>query len=215
MSEPTASPEQAASPESAASPPDSTRTGPGRVLIAVYALFALSASARAAVQIATKFSHAPVAYLLSALAAVIYILATVTFAVGSPAARRIAALSCSVELVGVLAVGTWSLADRATFPDATVWSGYGSGYGFVPLVLPVLGLLWLRRWSKRARTQETVVTSAGDAEEAARSKSALRRCRRARSPRRHASPGPDRPESGARCQEESQRGPWHAPAPAR
>jgi len=174
MSEPTASPEQAASPESAASPPDSTRTGPGRVLIAIYALFALSASARAAVQIATKFSHAPVAYLLSALAAVIYILATVTFAVGSPAARRIAALSCSVELVGVLAVGTWSLADRATFPDATVWSGYGSGYGFVPLVLPVLGLLWLRRWSKRARTQETVVTSAGDADEAARSKSALR-----------------------------------------
>jgi hypothetical protein len=170
MSEPTASPEQAASPEPAASPPDSTRTGPGRVLIAIYALFALSASARAAVQIATKFSHAPVAYLLSALAAVIYLLATVTFAVGSPAARRIAVLSCSVELVGVLAVGTWSLADRATFPDATVWSGYG----FIPLVLPVLGLLWLRRWSKRARTQETVVTSAGDADEAARSNSALR-----------------------------------------
>ncbi len=174
MSEPTASPKQAASPEPAASPPDSTRTGPGRVLIAVYALFALSASARAAVQIATKFSHAPVAYLLSALAAVIYILATVTLAVGSPAARRIAVLSCSVELVGVLAVGTWSLTDRATFPDATVWSGYGSGYGFVPLVLPVLGLLWLRRWSKRASTQPAIVTSARDADEAARSKSVLR-----------------------------------------
>jgi hypothetical protein len=156
MSEPKASPETAAPPETSASPqpsasrPESTRTGPGRVLIAVYGLFALSASARAAVQIATKFSHAPVAYLLSALAAVIYILATVTFAVGSPAARRIAVLSCSVELVGVLAIGTWSLVDRATFPDATVWSGYGSGYGFVPLVLPVLGLLWLRRWNKRA-----------------------------------------------------------------
>src|SRR6201986_449352 len=99
MSEPTASPQQAAAPAPAPSPPDSTRTGPGRVLIAVYALFALSASSRAAVQIATKFSHAPVAYLLSALAAVIYILATVTFAFGSPAARRIAVLSCSVELV--------------------------------------------------------------------------------------------------------------------
>src|SRR6516164_2693726 len=138
-----------ASPEAAASRPDSTRTGPGRVLIAVYAIFALSASARAGVQIATKFGHAPVAYLLSAFAAVIYILATVTLAVGSPAARRIAVLSCSVEFVGVLAVGTWSVADPATFPDATVWSGYGSGYGFVPLVLPVLGLLWLRRWTRR------------------------------------------------------------------
>src|ERR1700758_1226604 len=153
MSEPTASPEQAASPQPAASPPDSTRTGPGRVLIAVYALFALPASARAAVQIATKFSHAPVAYLLSALAAVIYILATVTLAVGSPAARRIAVLSCSVELVRVLAVGPWRLAARATFPDATVWSGYGSGYCFVPLVLPVLGLLWLRRWARRPGSQ--------------------------------------------------------------
>jgi hypothetical protein len=142
-----------ASPESRASPPASTRTGPGRVLIAIYALFALSASARAGVQIATKFHSAPVAYLLSAFAAVVYILATVTLAVGSPRARRIAVVSCSIELVGVLAVGTWSLADPATFPDATVWSGYGSGYGFVPLVLPVFGLLWLRYWNRRAKSQ--------------------------------------------------------------
>jgi hypothetical protein len=145
MSEPMASPEPPAPPSA------STRTGPGRLLIAVYALFALSASARAGVQIATKFHHAPVAYLLSAFAAVVYILATVTLALGSPTARRIAVVSCSVELVGVLAVGTWSLADPATFPDATVWSSYGSGYGFVPLVLPVFGLLWLRRRNRGAR----------------------------------------------------------------
>ncbi len=156
-----------ASPEPTASRPGSTRTGPGRVLIAIYALFALAASARAGVQIATKFGDAPVAYLLSAFAAVVYILATVTFAVGSPTARRIAVLSCSVELVGVLAVDTWSLADPATFPDATVWSGYGSGYGFVPLVLPVFGLLWLRRWTGQPRTPRTIVTSARDAGEAA------------------------------------------------
>ena len=148
--EPVASPGPVASPEPASSPPDSTRTGPGRLLVAVYALFALAATARAGVQIATKFHEAPVAYLLSAFAALVYILATVTLANGSPLARRIAVLSCSVELVGVLAVGTWSLADPSTFPDATVWSGYGSGYGFVPLVLPVFGLLWLRRLSKRA-----------------------------------------------------------------
>ena len=130
--------------------PGSTRTGPGRLLVAVYALFALSASARAGVQIATKFGNAPVAYLLSALAGVVYIIATVTLAVGGPTARRIAVISCSFELVGVLAVGTWSLAAPATFPDATVWSTYGIGYGFVPLVLPVFGLLWLRRWRGRS-----------------------------------------------------------------
>ena len=161
MSEPTAPP------ETAASRPDSTRTGPGRLLVAVYALFALSASARAVVQIATKFGHAPVAYLLSAFAAVVYILATVTLAAGSPTARRIAVLSCSVEFAGVLAVGTWSLADPATFPDATVWSGYGSGYGFVPLVLPVFGLLWLRHWARRASTRPAIVPPATDAGEAA------------------------------------------------
>ena len=158
--------EPAAPPEPTASQPDSTRTGPGRLLVAIYALFALSASARAGVQIATKFGHAPVAYLLSAFAGMVYILATVTLAAGSPAARRIAGVSCSVELAGVLAVGTWSLVNPASFPDATVWSGYGSGYGFVPLVLPVFGLLWLRR-TRRARTLRTTATSAEDAGEAA------------------------------------------------
>src|SRR6202167_6015011 len=99
-SEPAASPEPVTPSEPAASRPDSTKTGPGRLLVAVYGLFALSASARAGVQIATKFGHAPVAYLLSAFAGLVYILATVTLAVGSPAARRIAVVSCSVELAG-------------------------------------------------------------------------------------------------------------------
>jgi hypothetical protein len=136
-------------PQAAARRPRSTRTGPGRLLVAVYALFALSATARAAVQIATEFSHAPVAYVLSALAAAFYIVATVTLGAGGHSARRVAVLSCSVELAGVIAVGTWSLTDKATFPDATVWSGYGSGYGYVPLVLPILGLLWLRRTGRQ------------------------------------------------------------------
>jgi hypothetical protein len=159
--------EPVAAPETAAAQPESTRTGPGRLLVAVYGLFALSAFARAAVQIATEFHHAPVAYLLSAFAAVVYILATVTLANGSPTARRIAIVSCSVEFVGVLAVGTWSLLDRATFPDATVWSDYGVGYGFVPLVLPVCGLLWLRYWARRTRTERTVVPAAGETGETA------------------------------------------------
>src|SRR5271163_572922 len=100
--------EPMAPPEPTATQPTSTRSGPGRLLVAVYGLFALSATARAVVQIATKFHHAPVAYLLSAFAGVVYIVATATLTNGSPIARRIALVSCSVELVGVLAVGTWS-----------------------------------------------------------------------------------------------------------
>jgi hypothetical protein len=142
------------------SAPPRTNTGPGRVLIAVYALFALSATARAGVQIGTKFSAAPVAYLLSALAGVIYIAATVGLARSN---RRLALACCSVELVGVLAVGTASLIFRSAFPDATVWSGYGEGYGFVPLVLPVLGLLWLRRTGRRAGRRAEAASEAGTA----------------------------------------------------
>jgi hypothetical protein len=139
--------------------PTSTRTGPGRLLVAIYGLFALSASARALVQIATKFHHAPVAYLLSAFAGVVYIIATATLTAGTRTARRIALVSCSVELIGVLGVGTWSVVDPASFPDATVWSDYGSGYGFVPLVLPVFGLLWLRYWVRRDKTEPAIAPS--------------------------------------------------------
>jgi hypothetical protein len=122
----------------------STRRGPGRVLIAVYAVFALAATSRAVFQIATQFEVAPLAYLLSALAAVVYIVATVALARGGRTSVRVATAACTIELVGVLAVGTLSVLRPDDFPDATVWSDFGAGYGFVPLVLPVLGLLFLR-----------------------------------------------------------------------
>ena len=124
--------------------PEAVAAGPGRVLVALYALFALAAGARAGVQLATQFAEAPLAYVLSAVAAAVYLVATVGLVRGGRSGRRTAVAACSVELVGVLTVGTLSLADRSAFPDATVWSVYGQGYGFVPLVLPVLGLLWLR-----------------------------------------------------------------------
>jgi amino acid transporter len=121
-----------------------TRSGPGRLLIAVYAIFALAATARSVVQVTRHFDKAPLAYLLSAFAAVVYIVATVCLIRGNRASRRVATVSILVELAGVLAVGTWSLVDTAAFPDATVWSDYGQGYGYVPAVLPLLGLWWLR-----------------------------------------------------------------------
>ena len=123
-----------------------TRSGPGRVLIAVYAIFALSATARAAVQIATKFSQAPLAYLLSALAGVVYIVATVALARGM---RRLAWGAVGFELLGVLVVGTFTVLVARDFPDDTVWSVFGRGYAFVPLVLPFVGLWWL--WRTRPR----------------------------------------------------------------
>jgi len=119
-------------------------TGPGRVLVFLYGLFAVAAGARAGVQIGTKFHEAPLAYLLSAAAAVIYLVATIGLVRGGRGGRRLAIVCLLVELIGVLVVGTASLVDAAAFPDETVWSQYGRGYGFIPLALPILGLLWLR-----------------------------------------------------------------------
>lgn len=122
-----------------------TGRGPGRLLVAVYAVFAVAASSRAGYQLATRFAEAPVAYLLSALAAAVYVVATVALLRDL---RRLALGCIAFELVGVLGVGLLSLLDGALFPDATVWSAFGAGYGYVPLVLPVLGLLWLRRTAR-------------------------------------------------------------------
>jgi cytochrome bd-type quinol oxidase subunit 2 len=111
------------------------------VLVAVYAIFAVAATSRAGVQILTKFGEAPVAYVLSALAAAVYVVATVALARDL---RRMAWVACGFELTGVVVVGAVSLLVPSAFPDDTVWSGFGRGYAFIPLVLPALGLLRLR-----------------------------------------------------------------------
>jgi len=122
--------------------PRSSR-GIGGVLIAVYGILALAATGRSFVQIATNFTHAPVAYLLSALSAVVYILATVALLQRSTGWYLVAWVTISFEFAGVLTVGLLSIFDGQLFPSDTVWSMFGRGYLFVPLVLPVLGMIWL------------------------------------------------------------------------
>lgn len=119
-----------------------TGSGPGRLLVAVYGVLALAATARGLYQVTTKLSEAPLAYVLSLVAGLVYVVATVALATDR---RRLAWATVLVEAVGVLVVGTLSLVDVGDFPDETVWSGFGRGYGYVPLVLPLLGLLWLWR----------------------------------------------------------------------
>lgn len=129
-------------------------TGPGRLLIAVYGVFALAATARAAFQIATKFSEAPVAYLLSGFAALVYIAATISLAMRGVRWYWISVAAVVVELLGVLVIGALSIFDGNAFPHDTVWSGFGRGYGFVPLLLPLLGLIWLYRKRPGAPVQQ-------------------------------------------------------------
>ncbi|CCI52258.1 MAG: hypothetical protein LKG20_03555 [Tetrasphaera jenkinsii] len=132
-----------------ATPSNSTGRGPGTVIVALYAVLALAATGRSVLQITEYFSRAPLAYVLSAVAAAIYLVAAFALATGR---RTLATAACTVELVGVLAVGLASYAAAEHFPDKTVWSHFGSGYGYVPLVLPVIGLWWLRRTTTPPRT---------------------------------------------------------------
>ncbi|WGP05094.1 hypothetical protein QFE97_13375 [Bacillus subtilis] len=132
------------------SPYSAMHTGPGRALTAVYGVFALSATARAGYQLIREFDVAPIAYSLSALAAVIYILATVCLVIGNRISHRIAVAACAIEFVGVIVVGILSHTHPEDFAKPSVWSNFGSGYGYIPLILPLIGLWWLLRVGRRA-----------------------------------------------------------------
>jgi cytochrome bd-type quinol oxidase subunit 2 len=119
--------------------------GVGRLLIVFYAVFAVSSTARASFQIVTKFEQAPLAYSLSLVSALVYVLATVSLAKSGKRWRQAALASVIFELAGVITVGTLSFLAPELFAHPSVWSGFGSGYGYIPLVLPILGLLWIRK----------------------------------------------------------------------
>ncbi|MEV1082949.1 hypothetical protein AB0I98_32810 [Streptomyces sp. NPDC050211] len=120
-------------------------SGPGMLLVWLYGVMVVGAVSRSAVQIATEFDHAPLAYSLSAVAGLVYGFITYSLVRGGETARKAALVCCAAELLGVLTVGTWTLVDPSAFPDATVWSDYGMGYLFIPVLLPLSAIYWLRR----------------------------------------------------------------------
>ncbi len=132
----------------------SRAVGVGRVLIVVYAILALAATGRSVFQIVDRFGEAPLAFSLSGISAVVYIVATVALALPGRFWYRLAWVTIGFELFGVLTVGTLSVAAPSLLGlhsldpfgrQSTVWSAYGMGYLLVPLILPILGMLWLYR----------------------------------------------------------------------
>ncbi|MFE4591510.1 hypothetical protein [Streptomyces laurentii] len=119
-------------------------SGPGLVVVWLYGVMSVGAVSRSIYQIATEFDRAPLPYALSAVAAVVYAFITYTLVRGGETARKAALVCCAAELAGVLIVGTWTLIEPSAFPDATVWSQYGYGYVFIPILLPLTGIWWLR-----------------------------------------------------------------------
>ncbi|MGW0391397.1 hypothetical protein ACWDYJ_10955 [Streptomyces sp. NPDC003042] len=119
-------------------------SGPGLLLVWLYGVMVVGAVSRSAYEMSTKFGQAPLAYSLSGAAALAYAFITYSLVRGGEKARKAALACCAAELAGVLAVGTWTLASPEAFPDTTVWSQFGMGYLFIPVILPVTGMLWLR-----------------------------------------------------------------------
>lgn len=134
------------------------RTGAfGRVLITVYLVLALAATLRAVYQIITKFDEAPLAYSLSLVSGLVYIVATVALIRRTGVWRTVAWIALSFEFAGVLIVGTLSLTHPELFAHPSVWSWFGNGYLFIPLVLPVLGMVWLRADAGQQRAAVSAV----------------------------------------------------------
>ncbi|GAA5069139.1 hypothetical protein [Streptomyces similanensis] len=125
-------------------------SGPGTLLVWLYGVMVVGAVSRSVYQIATDFGRAPLAYSLSAVAGVVYGFITYSLVRGGETARRAALVCCAAELVGVLGVGTWTLVEPSAFADSTVWSDYGMEYLFIPVLLPLSALYWLRRSREQA-----------------------------------------------------------------
>lgn len=117
--------------------------GLGRVLILVYGIFAVAATARATVRWSAPRPRRrwPTACPRRPASSTCWPPSPWP-TTGAGCAGWAGPPSAS-SLVGVLTVGTLSLVRPDLFPHDTVWSRFGSGYGYVPAVLPVLGLGWL------------------------------------------------------------------------
>lgn len=124
--------------------------GIGMLIITAYGVFAVSSFARAGYQIVplpqedkVQFADAPLALTLSAFAAAVYIIATLALARTTTTAWKVAMVAVLIEMIGVIGVGAWTLVQPELFEVATVWGGFGRDYGFIPLILPFVGLFWL------------------------------------------------------------------------
>ena len=118
-----------------------TNSGAGRALVAVYGVFALAATARAGVQLATRYSEAPLAYLLSAMAGVIYILATITLATQEGWLGTWIGSTVGMVAADALAIVVGAVLGKH-LPERSIKYGAATLFAIFGLVLIAEGLGW-------------------------------------------------------------------------
>jgi hypothetical protein len=115
----------------------------GYVLAFSYPVLALSTGVRAIYQLFFKedvANYLPV--YLSALAAILYTLATIGFAYRRKWTWWLSVGSLGFETLMTLLIGTWSFVNPEVI-GRTVWRHFGEDYGYFPLFQPLIGLVWL------------------------------------------------------------------------
>ncbi len=116
--------------------------GASDALALFYGLWAVSALGRALYQYIVRRPPDLTPTHISAFVGALYLLIIIGLRRRSPRAWWATLALLGIELAGVLLVGTVDVVWRP-FPYASVWSGYGAGYFYMPLILPIAGLWWL------------------------------------------------------------------------
>lgn len=114
------------------------------LLTLVYGFWAVAALSRAIYQYLVRRPESFVPTHISAFVGALYLLILLGLRRRSRRAWSITFALLVVELAGVLVVGAVDLIWRP-FPYTTVWSGFGAGYLYIPLVLPIVGIWWMLR----------------------------------------------------------------------
>ncbi len=115
----------------------------GVILAVSYPVLALSTGVRAIYQLFFKPGEVyEVAAILSGIAALCYLTATIGFIVRKRWAWYLSVSVLGFETAMTLVIGTLSFIVPETI-GSTVWRHFGADYGFFPLIQPLLGLAWL------------------------------------------------------------------------
>lgn len=137
-----------------ASPPATFITVAGTILGVSYPVLALSTGVRAVYQLFFKEGVTDyVGPTLTAVAALVYIVATIGFGYRRNWSWYLSVVALLFEVALVVIVGGLSLSRPESFAN-TSWRYFGIDYAFFPLIQPFLGLVWLSRPEVRQLYQE-------------------------------------------------------------